>query len=184
MSESAQEKMAHAFQDQQAQWSAFASKALENSMKLFELNMKMAKQSLEDASQSARHLLVAKKPEEIFALDQELLQDRLNQIMNYANEIGEITSAFATELGQAAQSQMSHTYEKATKLAEDIKQPTSTQKFFPQLGELNQGYDQWLDAGKKIVESLGHGLPVKPSKPAATKTTTEKSASRRRSRAK
>ena len=69
MSESAQEKMARAVQEQQAQWSAFAAKALDSSMKLFELNLKMAKQSLEDTSQSARHVLSVKSPEDIFKVE-------------------------------------------------------------------------------------------------------------------
>jgi len=180
MSESAQEKMAHALQDQQAQWSAFATKALESSMKLFELNLKMAKQSLEDTSQSARHFLAVKSPEEIFKVDQELLQERLNQALSYAGEIGAITSAFTTELSQAAQSQLSKTVEKAGKLADEVTQLTAhqspAQTLFPTLNDAQHGYDQWIDAGKKIVEAFGHGLPMptfesaqdkRPSKPAA-----------------
>jgi phasin family protein len=184
MSESAQEKMARALEEQQAQWGAFASKALESSMKLFELNLKMAKQSLEEASQSARHLLSVKSPEQIFTVDQELIQERLNQVMAYASEIGEITSAFTSDLGKAAQSQFGHSFDKVTKLVEEVKPGVPVQKFFPQFGELNQGYDQWLDASKKIVESFGHTLPVAAVKPAPAKKPAAKAASNGRARAK
>jgi phasin family protein len=176
MSESAQEKMARTVQEQQAQWSAFAAKALDSSMKLFELNLKMAKQSLEDTSQSARHVLSVKSPEDIFKIDQALLQERLNQALSYANEIGAITSAFTTELSQAAQHQLNKTYEKAGKLAEEVSHQSPAPKLFPNLNEAQHGYDQWLDAGKKMVEAFGHGLPAPSFDPAQTKKPTKPAA--------
>lgn len=184
MSESTNEKMAHAFQEQQAQWSAFSSKALESSIRLFELNLKMAKQSLEEASQSARHRLSAKSPEQIFAVDQSLLQERMNQAMAYASEIGAITAAFTTELNHAAQSQLGNSYDKVTQLVEEVKKPSAPQPFFPQFGELNHGYDQWLDASKKIVEAFGHGLPITPTKSTTARPVTTKPTATKASAAK
>ncbi|MET3107564.1 phasin family protein [Oxalobacteraceae bacterium GrIS 2.11] len=158
MSESAQEKMAQAFQNQQAQWSAFANKALDSSMKLFELNLKMAKQSLEDTTHSARHLLSAKSPEELFAFDQELVQGRVHQAMAYASEINAIASAFTNEMTHAAQGQFNHS--PAAQVVEEVNHSLPMQKFFPQMGEMNQGFEHWMDAGKKIAEAFGQSLPI------------------------
>jgi len=153
MSDSAQRKMAQALQEQQAHWNLFAGRAIESSTKLFELNLKIAKQSLEDTSESVRHLLKVKSPDEIFSLDQTLVQERLNQALEYANEIGAIASAFAYEISQAAQNQMAGNLEKVTQFA-DAAKPIAAPPLFPP----QQGYEQWLEAGRKIAEAFGQNL--------------------------
>ncbi len=184
MSDSNQEKMAQAFQEQQAQWSAFTAKAMESSMKLFELNLRIARQSIQDVSHSAQQLFAAKSPDQVFSVDQELAQEKLNQIISYANEIGEITSSFTSGLGQAAQSHLSQTYEKTAKLVEEVKPQADFQKFFPQLGDASHGYEQWLEAGKKIAESFTHALPAAAAKSAPARKPVAKPATRSRARAK
>lgn len=186
MSDSAQEKMAQAFQDQQLQWSSFASKALESSMKLFELNLKMTRQSLEESASSVRHLLEVKSPEQLFSIDQSQMQEKLNRIMSYANEVGAIASSFTTEISQAAQSQMSGGYEKIAKFADGAAKPVAPTAF-PDLSNAQHGYEQWLDAGKKMAEAFGHSLVVPvshtaPVKQTAPKTATKTPASRARAR--
>jgi len=184
MSDSPQEKLAQAFEEQQAQWRAFTTKALESSMKLFELNLRIARQSMQDVAHSAQQLLTAKSPDQVLSIDQELAQEKLNQIMSYANEIGEITSSFTSGLGQAAQSNLHQTIEKATKLVEEVKPQADFQKFFPQIGDATHGYEQWLEAGKKIAESFAQAVPVTPTKPAPVKKPVAKASTRSRTRAK
>ncbi len=174
MSESAQEKMAQALQDQQAQWGAFATKALDSSMKLFELNLKVAKQSLEDTSKSVRHLLAVKSPQEMLSVDQDAMQDRLNRTLSYASEISAITSALTAEINRVAQEQMANGYEKAAKIASDNNQQSPVQKMFPHLGEVSHGYEQWLDAGKKMMEAFGQGMAAPGADSAPAKKTASK----------
>ena len=154
MSDSAQEKMAQVLQEQQAQWSAFAGRALESSTKLFELNLKIARQSLQDTSESVRHLLAMKSPDEIFSIDQTLVQERLNHALEYANEIGAIASAFAYEISQAAQNQMAGNLDKVARFGETAANPIAVPNLFLQ----QQGYEQWLDAGKKLAETFSQNL--------------------------
>jgi len=183
MSDSAQEKMAQALQEQHAQWNSFATKALESSIRLFELNLKMTRQSLEDTSLSVRHLLEAKTPEQLFSVDQKLMQEKLNQVLTYANEIGAITSAFTTEISQAAQNQMAGSVEKVTRYADGAAGSGAQQSMFPDLSQAQHGYEQWLDAGKKIVEAFGQNLAmpgnlVEPVKKAAAKPATTRARAR------
>lgn len=177
MSDSAQEKMAHAMQEQHAQWSAFVSKALEGSIRLVELNLKLTRQSLEESTQSMRHLLEVKSPEQLFTVDQKLMQEKLSQVMAYASEVGAIASAFSTEISQAAQSQMSDSYKKVAQFADQGVKP-AVPNVFPD--SMQNGYAHWMDAGKKFAESFGQSLnlpnqsaaPVKAAAPKATASRT------------
>jgi len=175
MSESTQEKLTQALQAQQEQWGACATKALESSMKLFELNLKIAKQSLEDTSNSVRHLLAVKSPQDVFSVDQDVMRERLKQTLSYASEISAITSALTAEINRVAQGQISSGYEKAAKIATEDNQQSPIQKMFPHLGGVNQGYEQWMDAGKKMMEAFGQGIAVPGTDNASNKKTAPKS---------
>ncbi|PRC92943.1 TIGR01841 family phasin [Solimicrobium silvestre] len=183
MSASTQEKMIGTIQEQQAQWLAFVAKALESSMKLVELNARMTKQSLDDSSQSLRYLLEVKAPGQIFALDAERIQDKLNRMLSYANEFSAITSAFGTEFSQIAQAQISGSCNNANKLFEGAQQvtPDTLQKpfdvMFSALGNPQNGYEQWMGAGKKFAEVIGQNLMMTPSESAPAKRKSAKSTS-------
>jgi len=160
MSDSAQEKIAQAMQEQQAQWSALATKALDSSIKLVELNLKMTRQSLEESTQTVRDLLSVKSPEQLLTLDQGLLQDRLSQAMQYASQIGAIASEFAADVSQATQNQMAGNMGKINKLSAAVEAPVAIKNLFPDAGVAQQGYEQWVEAGKKFVESFGQNFPA------------------------
>jgi len=170
MSESTQEKMAHALQDQHEQWRAFASKALEGSTKLFELNLKMARQTMQDATQAARHLLSAKSPEEIFTLDQKGLQDRVNKIMAFNAEINEIVMAYGMELGQSVQTHIRKPGAKIEKAIADIGKSAHPQQFLPQMDDFTHGFEQWLSATKQLSDAFGQGT-IAAAKPATVRKT-------------
>lgn len=172
-----QEKMINAIQEQQAHWVMFASKVMENSMKLFELNMRMSKESIDDSSQSIQHLLQLKAPEEAFALDAEKMQDRLNHMLSYAKEINEITSGLIAELNaelvDMAQTQFHELVEQSTKQppksAGNNQQPVDL--MLTSIGNMSKGYEQWMNASKQFAEAVEKNLaahnPTGTSGPAA-----------------
>jgi phasin family protein len=191
MSDSAQEKMAQALQEQQAQWSTLATKALDSSIKLVELNLKMTRQSLEESTQTVRELLKVKSPEQLLTIDQGLLQDRLSQAMQYASQIGAIASEFAADVSQVTQNQMAGNLGKINQLSAAVEAPLAMKNLFPDTGVAQQGYEQWVEAGKKFVESFGQNFPASfngagftgVAKPAAAKPVPAKPAPGAKARA-
>lgn len=160
MSDSAQEKIAQVLQEQQTQWSALATKALDSSIKLVELNLKMTRQSLEESTQTVRDLLQVKSPEQLLTVDQGLIQERLSQAMQYASQVGAIASEFAADVSQATQSQMAGNLGKINKFSAVVEQPPALKNLFPDAGVAQQGYEQWVEAGKKFVEAFGQNFPA------------------------
>jgi|GEM_PF-5985978 len=176
MSASKQEKMIDAMQEQQAHWMTFASKAMENSMKLVELNMRMAKESIDESSASIQQLLTAKAPDEALKLNSDIMQAKLNRMMSYVNEVNALTSRALTS---GLNAQFRDASEKITKLAEGAAQsvlPQNNQQpldfMLSAFDGASKGYEQWMDASKKIVEAVEHKLvatPTTKAKPAASK---------------
>jgi len=181
MSESAQEKMTHALQEQQAQWMAIGTKLLEGSMKLMELNVRVVKQSLDDSAKSAQHLMAARKPEDVFTVDQEKMQEKLNQALAYANEINAITSELTSEFSHSTQEKLSAAVSKANEFVSSINPAAGDfsnkplEQLFSQFGNSQHGYQQWVEASKKFADSIGVKLPAMPEPVAEKKRTTKSS---------
>jgi phasin family protein len=180
MSESAQEKMTQALQEQQAQWMAIGTKLLESSMKLMELNVRVVKQSLDETAKSTQHLFAAKKPEEVFAIDQGKMQEKLNQALAYANEINSITSELTSEFSQSTQAKLSEAVSKASEFVAHINPAAGDfsnkplEQLFSQFGNSQHGYQQWVEASKKFADSLGVKLPAAPESVAEKKRAAKK----------
>ena len=170
-----QEAMINAIQEQQAHWMTFASKAMENSMKLVELNMRMAKESIDESSASIQQLLTAKAPDKVLKLNSDLMQAKLNRIMSYVNEVNTLTSGTLSSVPNA---QFQDAFDKITKSLQGAQSasPHNNQQPFDFMwsafGDASKGYGEWMDASKKIVEAVEHNLVVNPatkSKPASSK---------------
>ncbi len=154
MSESSQEKFTNIIQEQQAQWMAFANKALESSMKMLEVNIRMAKQTLVGSTTSAPDLLTLKNPAEMFSINKNQLPEAYTRMLSYAKEINAITSDLNAELGKVVQSEMSGGLKC---LGINSGKPVSLEK----LVNTQQVVEQWVEAGKKITEAFGvKSLPV------------------------
>ena len=158
MSDSTQEKMAQLLQEQQAQWGGVVTKALDSSMKLVELNLEMTKKSMKESTESVRDLLKVKSPDALFSVDQNLIQERLNQVINYAGQINAIASEFAAELSQVTQAQMTGNMEKLGTLSDAVKPAAASPGLFPDASAVQQGYEQWMDASKKMMDAFGQSV--------------------------
>lgn len=174
MSESNQEKMISILQEQQAHWMTLTSKVLENSMKLFELNVRMAKESLDDSSNTMQHLFKVKAPEEMFDLDAEKMQDKMNRMLSYAKEMNEITADLNAELCQMTQSQWHEACAQAAKLVEDVRPVVPEQNQQPfnlmmsALESASKNYEQWMGMSQKMMGEAERNVAGK-TKPVAAK---------------
>ena len=147
-------------QEQQAQWSSIVARTLDSSIKLVELNLKMARQSVEESTQSVQHMLQVKSPNALFAVDQELTQERLNQAMNYAGQISAIASEFIAAMSQATQAQMSGNLGRLNSFSAAPETPAPIKNLFADSAMVQQGYEQWVEAGKKFVAEFGQNFPA------------------------
>ncbi len=173
MARNVQKILINTIQEQQAHWLVFATKAFESSIKLYELNMKMAQESLSDSVQSIQAMSAIKSPDELLICDVDHIQSNLNRTMAYAKSINEVMSALSLEFSQLHQAQWSRLAEVNT-LAQTACPPASEsmqQPFdllFDNLKNATNGYRQWMDVGKKIAEVVGHNLS-EFNEPATTK---------------
>ncbi|MFI4940651.1 MAG: phasin family protein [Burkholderiales bacterium] len=175
--ESMQEQLA----GQQAQCAAFANKAIESSMRLFELNLRVAKESLDEFTLATQQMLSAKSPQELFSLDQGKIRENFNRMLSYAGAVTNITANMQAELNRATQTQLSNTCNKATKMFEGTvaSVPGNSQNPFEMIQSVMDnakgGYEQWIATNRKFAEAMGANLnmmePVKsaPSRSKAGK---------------
>jgi phasin family protein len=175
MASNNQDKMINALQEQQAHWVTFASKLMEASMKLVDLNAKMAKESIDDTSNTIQQILKAKAPDEMLKVDAGKMQEKITRMMTYTKEMNAITSAFNAELYQTAQAQLHDSYEKASKLVSGAQPAASQQNQQPfdfmlsAFGDASKGYEQFLDAGKKLAEAVGKNVVIPTEKTSSKK---------------
>jgi phasin family protein len=185
MPASTQHKLADSMQEQlagqQAQCAAFANKVLESSMKLFELNLQVAKESMDGFTLATQQALSVKTPQELFSLDQGKIRENFNRMLSYAGAVTNITANMQAELNRAAQTQLSNTCNKATKLFEGTAAsvPDNSQNPFEMIKSVMDnakgGYEQWAATNRKLAEAMGVTVnmmgPVKsaPSKSRAGK---------------
>jgi len=182
MPTSAQENIASTMQSQlasqQAQWMAFANLTLESSMKLLELSWQVAKDSLDDSTQTAQQLLAAKTPQELFQIDSEKIRDNFNRMMSYAGAVSTVAADMQSELRKATQAQFGDTFGKAGGLfgnavempVEGMQNPFEMMK--AAMENVRVGYEQWTSTTKKAAETMTANMNFASSGASAAKKKT------------
>ncbi|NBD20977.1 TIGR01841 family phasin [Aquabacterium fontiphilum] len=87
-------------------------KAFEGVEKLVELNMQVAKTSMDEAAEHAKAVLAAKDPQELLALQAALLQPSAEKAAAYGRHLYDIASATSTEVGKLAEAQVTEAQKK------------------------------------------------------------------------
>lgn len=81
-------------------------KAFEGVEKLVELNMQVAKTSMDEVAEHTKAVLAAKDPQELLALQAALLQPSAEKAAAYGRHLYDIASATSTEVSKMAESQV------------------------------------------------------------------------------
>ena len=100
---------------QQAQFTAFFSlgqKAFEGVEKLVELNLQVARASLDEASEHAKAVLAAKDAQELLALNASLLQPSAEKVAAYSRHLYDIAAATSSEVSKVTEAQVAETQKK------------------------------------------------------------------------
>ena len=166
----------------EAQLSIFttlASKTFESVEKVVDLNLNVAKASLEDSSVAAKQLLAAKDPQEFFSLTAAQAQPTAAKAIAYGRHLAGIATSAQAEFTRAAEEQIVETGRKVTALVEDVSKnaPAGSENVIAivksAIGNANAGYEQFSKTTKQAAEVLEANInsAVNQFSQAAEKTT-------------
>ncbi|HYD93704.1 MAG TPA: phasin family protein [Noviherbaspirillum sp.] len=159
------------------------SKAFESMEKVVDLNLNVAKASLEDSSIAARQLLSAKDPQEFFSLTAAQAQPTAAKAIAYGRHLAGIATSVQAELTRTAEEQIAETGRKFSALVDDVSKsaPAGSENviamFKSAIGNANAGYEQFSRTTKQAVEVMEANMNSAVSQ---FSQATEKTASRAR----
>ncbi|MBS0307554.1 MAG: phasin family protein [Proteobacteria bacterium] len=144
--------------------SALASKAFEGVEKLIDLNLTVAKTSLEESNAAAKQLLAAKDPQEFFSLAAAQAQPTAEKAAAYARHVANITTSIQSEISKTAEAQIAETTRKVSALVDDVAKnaPAGSENVIAivksMIGNANAGYEQLTKSTKQAVEAIESNL--------------------------
>lgn len=139
---------------------SLTSKAFESVEKVVDLNLNVAKASLEDSSIAARQLLTAKDPQEFFSLSAAQAQPTAAKAIAYGRHLAGIATSAQAEFTRAAEEQIAETGRKMSALVEDVSKnaPAGSENVIAivksAIGNANAGYEQFSKSTKQAVEVM------------------------------
>jgi len=147
----------------EAQFALFTSltgKAFESVEKVVDLNLNVAKASLEDSAITAKQLLSAKDPQEFFSLTAAQAQPAAAKAIAYGRHLAGIATSAQVEFSRAAEEQIAETGRKVSALVEDVSKnaPAGSENVIAivksAIGNANAGYEQLSRTTKQAVEVM------------------------------
>jgi len=147
----------------EAQFSLFASltsKAFEGVEKVVDLNLNVAKASLEDSAITAKQLLSAKDAQEFLTLTVAQAQPTAAKAIAYGRNLAGIASSVQNEFSRAAEEQIVETGRKVSALVDDVSKnaPAGSENVIAlvksAIGSANAGYEQFSKTSKQAMETM------------------------------
>jgi phasin family protein len=139
---------------------AFTNKAFESVEKIIDLNMNVAKASLEESTANVQQLLAAKDAQEFLSLSAAQAQPNAEKVLSYGRHLAGIVSSTQAELTKAAEAQITENNRKVVSLVEEISKnaPAGSENavalFKSALGNASAGYEQLTKTTKQAVEAF------------------------------
>lgn len=167
------------FEAQLSLLTSLTSKAFESMEKVVDLNLNVAKASLEDSSIAAKQLLTAKDPQEFFSLTAAQAQPSAAKAIAYGRHLAGIATSAQAEFTRAAEEQIAETGRKVSALVDDVSKnaPAGSENVIAivksAIGNANAGYEQLSKSTKQAVEAMEANMntAVTQFSQAAEKTT-------------
>ncbi|RZI41751.1 phasin family protein [Herbaspirillum sp. HC18] len=158
---------------------SLTNKAFESVEKVVDLNLNVAKASLEDSSIAAKQLLSAKDPQEFFSLSAAQAQPTAAKAIAYSRHLAGIATSAQAEFTRTAEEQIAETGRKISALVDDVSKnaPAGSENVIAivksAIGNANAGYEQLSKTTKQAVEVMEANMnsAVNQFTQAAEKTT-------------
>lgn len=143
-----------------AAYSDLTNKAFEGVSKIVDLNINVAKTSLEESAAATKQLLSAKDPQEFFSLSAAQAQPSAEKALAYGRQLASITSSTQADLTKAAEAQIAETNRKVIALVDQVSKnaPAGSENVIAfvksTIGNANAGYEQLTKTTKQAVEAM------------------------------
>jgi phasin family protein len=152
------------FEAQLSLITSLTNKAFEGVEKVVDLNLNVAKASLEESNATAKQLLSAKDAQEWLSLAAAQAQPNAEKALAYGRHLASIASGVQAEFTKAAEAQIAETSRKVLELVEEVSKnaPAGSENAVAILktaiGNANAGYEQLSKTTKQAVETLEANL--------------------------
>lgn len=139
---------------------SMATKTFEGMEKIVELNMTVAKTSIEESTAAVQQLLSAKDPQSFMALTASQAQPSAEKALAYARHLAAITSGLQTEFTKATEAQITENNRKVVALVEEVSKnaPAGSENVInfmkSAIGNASAGYEQLSKSTKQAVEAM------------------------------
>ncbi|WP_025916528.1 TIGR01841 family phasin [Herminiimonas sp. CN] len=148
------------FEAQLAMINSLTAKVFGEAEKIINLNVNVAKATLEDSAAAGQQLLAAKDMQDFLKISASQTQPSAEKALAYSRELAGITAASQKELAKAAEAQLAETSENLSKMIAELTKnaPPGSEGVVEMLKSVvanaNAGYDQMLQTTKKAAEAL------------------------------
>jgi phasin family protein len=139
--------------------SSLTAKTFEGVEKLVDLNITIARSTLEDSSNVARQLLSAKDPQEFFSVTASQAQPTAEKALSYSRQLASIATGTGAEFSKAAEGQIVEANRKVISLVDEVSKnaPAGSESFVAAvktaISNANAGYEQFSKTTKQAVEA-------------------------------
>ncbi len=151
-------------QAQLALLTTLSNKTFEGLEKFVDLNLNVAKASLEESNAAVKQFLSAKDPQEFFSLAAAQAQPNAEKALAYGRHVATIASDVQAEFSKAAEAQIAETSRKVLELVEEVTKnaPAGSENAIAfvksAIGNANAGYEQLTKTAKQAAETLEANL--------------------------
>jgi phasin family protein len=148
------------FEAQIALLTALTNKTFESVEKIIDLNMNVAKASLEESTATAKQILSAKDPQEFFSLTAAQAQPSAEKAIAYGRHLANIASSAQAEFTKAAEEQIAETNRKVVALVEEVTKnaPAGSESAVAfvksAIGNASAGFEQFSKTTKQAAETI------------------------------
>jgi phasin family protein len=147
-----------------ATFAALSVRTVESVEKIAELNINVAKSSLEDSAAATKQLLTSKDPQEFFAVGASQIQPTAAKTIAYGRHLANVLTATQAEFTRATEEQFAEAGRRMSELVENVSKnaPAGSENvvalFKSAMGNANAGYEQFSKSTKQAVEAMGANL--------------------------
>lgn len=143
---------------------SLTNKTFESVEKFIDLNLSVARSSLKETNDTAKHLMTAKDPQEFFNFTNAQAKPAAEKALAYSREVVGIASNTQAEFSKAAEEQFTEANRKMLSLVEELGKnaPAGSENAVAALksliGNANASYEQLAKTTKQTTEALEANL--------------------------
>ena len=151
-----------------------ANITLQSTGRLLDLNLRTAKEALDESVRSAKTLAEAKNVQELVALQSNAAQPGIDKAVSYSRSVYEVATEAQSELGRLFETQMAQVSEEVASVLDKAAKtaPAGSEPAFAALRSAmamaNNAYDTFTKAARQATDSPVNNVAQAPAEAAST----------------